>query len=115
MIKHKSDTILVQVYMPISNIDDSQVEEIYEKIEKAIKTIKREENLIIMGHWYAIMGGGKRERNMMRKYRLRKRNDRGDKLVEFYAKHDLFSMNTCFYYYPRKRYPYKMPGDVGRY
>jgi exonuclease III len=34
------DTIIVQVYMPISNSNDSQVEEIYEQIEKASKTIK---------------------------------------------------------------------------
>jgi len=30
------DTIIVQVYMPTSNSNDSQVEEVYEQIEKAI-------------------------------------------------------------------------------
>ncbi|XP_025425707.1 craniofacial development protein 2-like [Sipha flava] len=109
------DTIIVQVYMPTSNSNDSQVEEVYEQIEKAIDTIKGEENLIIMGDWNAIVGEGKGERNIMGKYGLRKRNDRGDRLVEFCAKHDLIITNTCFNHHPRRRYTWKMPGDVGRY
>ncbi|XP_025406587.1 craniofacial development protein 2-like [Sipha flava] len=109
------DTIIVQVYMPTSNSNDSQVEEVYEQIEKAIDTIKGEENLIIMGDWNAIVGEGKGERNIMGKYGLGKRNDRGDRLVEFCAKHDLIITNTCFDHHPRRRYTWKMPGDVGRY
>ncbi|KAL4125923.1 hypothetical protein QTP88_010160 [Uroleucon formosanum] len=109
------DTIIVQVYMPTSNSNDSQVEEVYEQIEKAIDTIKGEENLIIMGDWNAIVEEGKGERNIMGKYGLGKRNERGDRLVEFCAKHDLIITNTCFDHHPRRRYTWKMPGDVGRY
>jgi endonuclease/exonuclease/phosphatase family metal-dependent hydrolase len=101
--------------MPTSNSNDSQVEEVYEQMEKAIETIKGEENLIIMGDWNAIVGEGKRERNIMGKYGLGKRNDRGDRLVEFCAKHDLIITNTSFDHHPRRRYTWKMPGDVGRY
>jgi len=109
------DTIVVQVYMPTSNSNDSQVEEVYEQMEKAIETIIGEENLNIMGDWNAIVGEGKEKRNIMGKYGLEKRNDRGDRLVEFCAKHDLIITNTCFYHRPRRRYTRKMPGDVGKY
>lgn len=109
------DTIIVQVYMPTSNSNDSQVEEVYEQMEKVIETIKGEENLIIMGDWNAIVGEGKREKNITGKYGLGKRNDRGDRMVEFCAKHDLIITNTCFDHHPRRRYTWKMPGDVGRY
>jgi len=51
----------------------------------------------------------------MGKYGLGKRINRGDRLVEFCAKHDLIITNTCFYHHPRRRYTWKMPRDVGRY
>lgn len=59
-----------------------------------------------------MVGEGKGERNIMGKYGLEKRNDRGDRM-EFCAKHDLIITNTCFDHHPR--YTWKMPGDVGRY
>jgi len=70
------DTIILQVYMLTSNSNNSQVEEVYEQMEKAIERIKEEENLIIMGDWYAIVGEGNEKRNILRKYGLGKRNYR---------------------------------------
>jgi hypothetical protein len=115
------DTIIVQLYMPTSNSNNSHIEE---QMEKAMETIKGEENLIIVGDWNAIVGEGKRERNIIGNYGRGKRNDRGDRLAEICAKHDLIIKNTCFYHYPRRRYTmcifslyytWKISGDVGRY
>jgi hypothetical protein len=65
-----------------SNNNDSQVEEVYEQMEKVIQTIKGEGNLIILGDWYVIIEERKRESNIG-KYGLGKRNDHGDRLVAF--------------------------------
>jgi len=42
--------------MPTTNSNNSHVKELYEQTEKAIETIKGEENLIIVGDWNAIVG-----------------------------------------------------------
>lgn len=44
-----------------------------------------------------------------------KDNDRGDRLLEFCAKHKLIITNTCFNHHKRRRYTWKMPGDINRY
>lgn len=37
--------------MKTSNSNDDQIEEVYDKIEETIETIKGEENLIILENW----------------------------------------------------------------
>lgn len=48
-------------------------------------------------------------------YGLRNRNERGDRLIDFYSKHELLVTNTFFSHHPRRRYTWEMPGDIGRY
>ncbi|XP_050528190.1 craniofacial development protein 2-like [Daktulosphaira vitifoliae] len=50
------DTIVVQVYMPTSNSNDEEVEEVYENIDKIIENVKGEENLVVMGDWNTVVG-----------------------------------------------------------
>jgi len=57
-----------------------------------------------MGDLSTIVGEGEKIKNIVGKYELGKRNDRGDRLVEFCAKHDLVITNTCFYHHPKRRY-----------
>jgi len=108
------DTIVVQVYMPTSNSNDEEVEEVYENIDKIIKNVKGEENLVVMGDWNAVVGEEK-VNNVTGAYGLGKRNERGERLLEFCAKHNLIITNTCFDHHRRRRYTWKMPGDINRY
>ena len=49
-IKSKPNpTTIVNVYMPTSAHDDDEVECVYEEIDEAIKHVKGDENLIIVG------------------------------------------------------------------
>ena len=47
--------MIVQVYMPTTDSDDEEIEQIYEKIEKLIKSEKSNEHLIVMGDWNAVV------------------------------------------------------------
>lgn len=47
--------IIVQVYMSTSNRSEREIEEVYERIEKSLKKIKENENLIIMGDWNTVV------------------------------------------------------------
>ena len=107
-------TTVVQVYMPTSSHEDEEIEEVYEELEELIKHAKGEENLIIMGDWNARVGEGK-EGNIVGEYGLGERNERGDRLVQFCAKHKLVIGNTLFKNHPRRRYTWESPGNRGRY
>jgi hypothetical protein len=60
-----------------------------------IKHVKGDESLIILGDWNAIVGEGKDWR-ITGNYDLGKRNERGERLVEFCDKHKLVVANTLF-------------------
>ncbi|KAL4088715.1 hypothetical protein QTP88_023799 [Uroleucon formosanum] len=94
--------------------NDEEVEEIYEKIEELISLTNSKENLIIMGDWNAIVGDSTDGREVG-KYGLGTRNERGDRLIEFCRQHDLIITNTLFMNHKRRRYTFKMPGDINRY
>lgn len=117
MVKLRSypnDTIILQVYMPTSNNDNGEVEKLYEYIEELLKLTKQKDNLIIMGDFNAVNGEGS-DRKEVGNYGLGKRNDRGDRLLEFCKQHELVITHTLFNNHKRRIYTWKMPGDLRRY
>ena len=62
--------------MPTTDIDDERIEQMYEKIEKLIKSEKSNEHLIVMGDWNAVVGE-EESGNVIGKYGLGRKNERG--------------------------------------
>ncbi|VVC25399.1 Endonuclease/exonuclease/phosphatase [Cinara cedri] len=90
------------------------LEEVYADLKKLCKLAKREDNLIIMGDWNAIVGEGAVDQEVDA-FELGTRNERGDRLVDFCKQHDMTIHNTFQNIHCRKRYTWKMPGDIKRY
>ncbi|XP_049864013.1 craniofacial development protein 2-like [Schistocerca gregaria] len=107
-------TTVVQVYMLTSSADDEEIEEMYDQIKEIIQIVKGDENLIVMGDWYSVVGKG-REGNVVGEYELGQRNERGSHLVEFCTEHNLIIGNTWFKNHKRRLYAWKNPGDTKRY
>lgn len=107
------DTVIVQVYMPTTDESEEVVERCYEDLSELIEKIKSEENLIVLGDWNAIVGEGA-EGNVVGKYGLGQRNERGERLAEFCSQHKLVVTNTLFQHHLRRRYTWKAPGDIRR-
>ena len=53
-----TNIVVIQVYMPTSGHDDSEVELMYEKLEEMIKKQKGTDYLVVMGDWNAVVGEG---------------------------------------------------------
>ena len=110
----KLNTLIIQVYMPTSDHQDDEVEEMYDVIEEIINTHGRTGNLIVMGDWNSVIGEG-RDGIEVGNYGLGRRNERGDKLVDFCRRQKLVVTNTWFENHRRRRYTWKTPGDRDRY
>lgn len=67
-----------------------------------------------MSDWNVVVGEEK-VNNVTGAFGLGRRNERGERLLEFCAKHNLIITNTCFDHCRRRRYTWKMPGDINRY
>src|ERR1044072_5406888 len=67
-----------------------------------------------MGDMNAVVGKG-RDGMEVGKFGLGKRNDRGERVVEFCKRNKLMITNTWFEQEKRRRYTWQKPGDTGRY
>ena len=108
------DLVIIQVYMPTSEHEDTEVEEIYNQLNDLIEEEKGNENLIVMGDWNSVIGEGK-DGKEVGAFGLGTRNERGERLAEFCQQRKMVIANTCFEHDKRPRYTWKRPGDTGRF
>ena len=95
------DISIIQVYAPTNECKTEEIESFYEQLEVTMKQVKSNEILIIAGDMNAKIGQGKYA-DIVGNWRLGKRNERGDRLVEFSEKNDMCIMNTWFSQPPSK-------------
>lgn len=109
-----NNIVLIQVYFPTSDVDDDDIEEVYSGLEEHYKLAKGEDNLIIMGDWNSIVGECA-DSQEVRAFGLATRNERGDRPINFCRRYDMTITNTFQNIHRRKRYTWKIPGDIRRY
>lgn len=99
----KEQMCVIQVYAPTSDYEDSDVEEFYETINKAIKDNKGKYT-VLMGDFNAKLGKQETgEEHILGKFGIGQRNRRGDRLIEFALEQNLIVANT-FFKKDKKRY-----------
>uniref|UniRef100_A0A8D8U6H3 Craniofacial development protein 2 n=1 Tax=Cacopsylla melanoneura TaxID=428564 RepID=A0A8D8U6H3_9HEMI len=109
------DTLIIQVYMPTSEATDEIVEEIYRQIEEILEENGRGQiRTIVMGDWNSVVGDENVD-GIVGKFGYGKKNDRGERLIEFCKQYGLWISNTWFKQHKRRLYTWKSPGDRMRY
>jgi exonuclease III len=96
-VKLKAEVVgilIVQMYMPISEYEDDELEELYDIIEEILEVDRKgETNVIVMGDWNNVVED-KAHHNTVGPYGLGRRNQRGQTLIDFCERNGLVITNT---------------------
>lgn len=103
--------MIIQIYMSTSEEEDYEVEKIYNELNNLIKTVKGEENYIILGDFNATVEEGK-EKNIVEKYGFGFRNLRLEFSLGFCVQNNLVITNIHFQHHKRRRCIWQAPGDI---
>ena len=103
--------LMMQVYMPTSEHEVDEAEELYDIIEEILEEKgKVDTNTIIMGEWNSVVRD-ESYRNIAGPHGLGRKNHRGQMLINFCERNGLIVTNTWLRKPKRRLYTWKAPGD----
>ena len=94
---------MIQVYMPTTEHEEEEVEETYSIIDELLKETDGKDCTIVTGDSNAMVGERSEEKTA-EKYGLGKRNQKGERLVNFFKENEYVITNTFFKNHNKKRY-----------
>ena len=108
---------MIQVYAPTSKSTEGEIEDFYNQLSTTMMGIPSNEIIMVQRDFNAKIGSTNGDPlcgTTVGKFGLGKRNERGDKLLDFCLEKRLTVMNTWFQNHPRRLYTWKSPGDRHR-
>ncbi|KAL0895144.1 hypothetical protein ABMA27_013595 [Loxostege sticticalis] len=117
-IKLKSSPMnlnIVQVYAPTSTASDEAIEKFYSELEYTMAKVPSRELLIILGDLNSKIGENANQLSKCAgRFGLGKRNERGERLLQFASENDLLIANSLFEHHPRRLYTWVSPDGKTR-
>ena len=109
---HHLNTTVIQVYAPDTSHSDEDVEDFYQQLEDEVEKANGD-IVIVMGDFNSKIGNNNQGyEDVMGKFGLGERNERGERMLEF-CKHNNFSItNTYFYHRIQHRYTWTHPDQI---
>jgi Reverse transcriptase (RNA-dependent DNA polymerase) len=102
---------IVQGYAPTSTSSESEINDFYQQMSKAVDEFSEHTWLVVMGDMNAKVGQPQiDEKDVMGQFGIGERNDRGEMLIDFARKRELFISNTQF----KKRLSRRWTWHLGR-
>ena len=103
---------VIQVYAPINNAEEAEVEQFYEDLQNHLELTPKKDVLFITGDWIA-KGGSQEIPGVTGKFGLEVQNEAGQRLREFCQENALVIANTLFQ--QRKRRIFMCTSPDGQY
>ena len=99
---------VIQVYAPISNIEEVEVEQFYEDLQDLLELMPKKHVLIIIGDWNTKVGSQELP-GVTDKFGLGVQNKVGQRLTEFCQENTLVIANTLFQQHKRRFHTWTSP------
>ena len=99
---------VIQVYAPISNAEEAEVEKFYEDLQDLLELTPKKDVLFITGDWNAKVGSQEIP-GVTGKFGLGVQNEAGERLREFCQENGLVIANTFFQQHKRRLYTWTSP------
>ena len=90
-----SNITVIQVYAPISNAEEAEVEQFYEYLQDLLELTPKKDVLFIIGDWNAKVGSQETP-GVTDIFGLGVQNEAGQRLIEFCQENALVIANTLF-------------------
>jgi len=104
---------VIQVYTPTSNAEEAEVERFYEGLQDLLELTPKKDVLFIIWGWNAKVGSQETS-GVTGKFGLGKRNEAGQRLVQFCQENALAIANTLFQQHKRRFYTWTSPDGQHR-
>ncbi|XP_060530420.1 craniofacial development protein 2-like [Cylas formicarius] len=96
---------IIQTYAPTADKSDEDIEEFYNEINNIIHSLKSRDITLVLGDFNAKIGRGRFDKHVG-EYGLGRRNERGDRLLQFFQENDYIISNT-FFKLPNRHHRYR--------
>ena len=104
---------VIQVYAPISNAEEAEVEHSYEYLKDLLELTPKKDVRFIIGGWNAKVGS-QETLGVTGKFGLGVQNEAGQKLIEFCQENALVIADTLFQQHKRRLYTWTSPDGQHR-
>ena len=102
--------MVIQVYTPISNAKEAEVEQFYEDLQDLLELIPKKDVLFIIGDQNTKVGSQETP-GVTGKFGLGVQNEAGQRLIEFCQENTLVIANTLFQQHKRRLYTWTSHGQ----
>ena len=99
---------VIQVYVPISNAKEAEVERFYEDLQDILELTLKKDVLFIIGDWNAKVGSQETP-GVTGKFGLGMWNEAGQRLIEFCQENALVIANSLFQQHKRRLFTWTSP------
>ncbi|CAF1389444.1 unnamed protein product, partial [Didymodactylos carnosus] len=104
---------IIQIYAPTTEAEESIIEDFYMELQQLLDDVPKKDTILIIGDWNAKVGEIEVP-GIAGKFGLGKRNEAGDRLIEFCQDNHMVITNTCFQQPKRRLYTWTTPNGQHR-
>ena len=104
---------IIQIYAPTTDAEETAIEKFYAELQQMLDDVPKKDAILIIGDWNAKVGD-REVPGIAGKFGLGKRNDAGERLIDFCQENTMVISNTCFRQPKRRLYTWTSPNGQYR-